>query len=135
MSTTAGSLTLVDSDARSAAGSPYYFLIDAARNDTLVFQWVLRSAAAAAPAAAFTFFSTTSTNKKVLRALLNETNTEGWVDETPHGAVFLTVPGVIPGATDRLSLAVNGVPFILMKLDVLQDLTDFSLRYHGKGIG
>lgn len=132
MSITHGTHTLWDEATLTAAGGPYYQWFRAFPSDRLVFQWTLRNASAAAPAAAFTFYSSVVDATDKLTQPLNETNLL-WTDETPYGAAFVKVPGTVAGDSDRLSLEGNAVAAIMVKLDVLSDLTGFSLRVAGVG--
>lgn len=132
MSITHGTATLWDEADLTAVGGPYYKWFRAFPSDRLVFQWTLRTAAAAAPAAAFTFYSSVVDAAYKLEQPLDETNLL-WTDETPYGAVFVKVPGTVADDSDRLSLDGNAVAAIMVKLDVLSDLTGFSLRVSGVG--
>lgn len=132
MALTQGSQALWNNADLTVGGSPYYAFMWAQRVDRIMFQWTLRVAAGAAPAAAFTFYSTTLEDITKLKDPLNETNLN-WTDETPYGAVFSTVPGTVPDASDRLVLGENTAVAYMIKLDVLADLTGFTLRAHGMG--
>ena len=113
--------------AKALAPGKYYKRAFVGGNADLNFQWHSYGAGEAE----IKIWSTNLSERRDVSDSTPATAPAVWVDESPYGATFLTVPTGTPGS-DRLDVAVPGWANILVELTVTVELEEFSLTVRGQ---